>query len=48
MVAHGLLQNGERTLADLMLLECAELSFIKLRFWDMNILTGPNAISLSA
>lgn len=38
MVPNRLLEDGQRSLADLMLLECSQLSLIQLRFWNMQVL----------
>lgn len=39
MVSNRLLEDGQGSLADLVLLECSQLSLIQLRFWDMHVLT---------
>lgn len=39
MVSDRLLEDGQRPLADLVLLERSQLSLIQLRFWDMHVLT---------
>ena len=42
MIPHGLLEDGERALADLVLFERTELSLVELRFWDVHVLTASN------
>lgn len=39
MVPYSLLQHGERSLADLVLLEGTQLRFVELRLGDMYVLT---------
>ena len=40
MVPYGLLQHGERSLANLVLLESPQLCLIEFRLWDMYVLTA--------
>jgi hypothetical protein len=40
VVAHGLLEHGERALADLVLLERAQLALVELRFGDVHVLAA--------
>ena len=40
VVSNGLLQDGERALADLVLLKGTELCFVKLRFGNVHVLTS--------
>jgi hypothetical protein len=40
VVSNRLLEDGQWSLADLVFLECSQLSLIQLRFWDMDVLTG--------
>jgi hypothetical protein len=40
MISYGLLQHRQRPLRYFMLLELPDLSFIKLRLWNVDILTG--------
>lgn len=39
MVSYRLLENGERALTDLMLLQLSQLGLVELRFWDVDVLT---------
>ena len=39
MIPDCLLQDGQRSLANLVLLKGTELSFVKFRLWDVNVLT---------
>lgn len=40
VVSYSLLQHGERSLADLVLLEGTQLRFVELRLGDMYVLTA--------
>lgn len=39
VVSYRLLKNGERSLADLMLLQLPQLGLVKLGFWNVDVLT---------
>ena len=39
MIPDSLLEDRQRALADLVLLEGTELSLVKLGFWDVHVLT---------
>ena len=46
MIPHCLLKDRQGTLANLVLLERAELSLVELGFWDVHVLTATK-ISMS-
>lgn len=39
VVSYRLLENGERALADLMLLQLPQLGLVELGFWNVDVLT---------
>jgi hypothetical protein len=39
VISNRLLEDGQRSLTDLVFLECSQLSLIQLGFWNMHVLT---------